>query len=89
MEGLELQPGVIQDFSDAQWQSLIKYEGRAQGAGEKSLKELDFSYVDDGSLYLDQLSGSGPEGMGLTSVLVSLFPCCVCFGQRLGQDYRG
>lgn len=32
---------------------LINYEGRAQGAGEKSLKELDFSYVDDGSLYLD------------------------------------
>lgn len=39
---------------------LIRYKCRAQGAGAKSLKELDFSYVGDGSLYLDWLSGIGP-----------------------------
>lgn len=59
---------------------LTKYKGRAQGAGAKSLKELDFSYVGDGSLYLDWLNGSGLRAWDFTSVLVSLFPCCVCFG---------
>lgn len=78
MEGLKLQPGAIQGFSDAHGCPYpIRYECRAQGAEAEPLKELGFSCVGDGCLYLGWFSDRGLWVWGFTFVLVFTFSLCV------------